>query len=571
MASRIAEAYVQIVPRIDGIGPGLTKGLSGQMGAAGETGATGFASGFKKVIGPALALAAAVAVGNFVKESIAAGEAAATSNSRIAKIAESMGLFGTETATVTRRLVDLANKTAIATGVDQNSIKATQAKLLTFKELAKTAGDVGGSFDRATLAAVDLAAAGFGSAETNAVQLGKALNDPIKGITALARSGVTFTEAEKEKIKTLTESGQILEAQNLILGAIETQVGGTAVATVNGSDQMKVAFSQLKESVGAELAPAFTDLTTALLPVISDLGPVLASVFKSLAPVFLTLAGILPKVGVLIEKLAPIVGLLFEAFAEIIDAALPFLIELMEALMPIIEALIPPIIEVVKALLPLIPAAVEIVRALLPLIEMVLPILIEVLKFFSRVMVGVAKIISTVLIFTIELLVKAFKGVGDFLPKIGKAFESVFKGIANFVIGYANTIIGVFEGLVNFVIKGINLMVDALNKLKFEVPDWVPLIGGQKFGLNLSRVASISLGRIPALAEGGFVNKPTTALIGEAGPEVVIPLNRFEDMMGLNGQGAGQTINYYAAPNQSLDAEQALFQAIQRSKVVTGW
>jgi hypothetical protein len=114
-------------------------------------------------------------------------------------------------------------------------------------------------------------------------------------------------------------------------------------------------------------------------------------------------------------------------------------------------------------------------------------------------------------------------------------------------------------------------MIDALNKLKFDVPDWVPVIGGGKFGFNLQKIAKIAIGRLPALAEGGFVNKPTTALIGEAGPEVVIPLNKFEEMMGLDGSGQGKTINYYAAPNNSLDAEQALFQAIQRSKVVTGW
>jgi phage-related protein len=569
MASRIAEAYVQIVPRIDGIGSGLTKGLSGQMGAAGETGASGFAGGFKKVIGPALALAAVAAVGGFVKASIAAGEAAATSNARIANIAKEMNLFGSETEAVSSRLVDLANKQALLTGVDQNSIKATQAKLLTFKEIAATANEVGGNFDRATKASLDLAAAGMGA--DAAVQLGKALQDPIRGLTALTKSGVTFTESERELIKTLTESGRVTEAQNMILSAIEGQVGGTAEATANASDKIKVAFSQLQETVGQELEPAFTLFAEALIPVIQDLGPVLASVFGSLTPIFGTLAGILPAVGTIIEKLAPIVALLFEAFAEIVDAALPFLIELMEALMPIIEALIPPIIEVVKALLPLIPAAVEIVRALLPLIEMVLPFLVEWLKFLADIIVFVAKIISAVLIFTINLLVGAFKGMMDFLPKVGQAFESVFKGIANFVIGIVNFIIGAFEGMVNFVIMGINLMVDALNKLKFDVPDWVPLIGGQKFGLNLSRVASISLGRVPELAKGGFVNKPTTALIGEAGPEVVIPLNRFEEMMGLDGNGQGKTINYYAAPNNSLDAEQALFQAIQRSKVVTGW
>lgn len=571
MSSRIAEAYVQIVPRIDGVAKGISGQLSGDMATAGAAGGSGFASGFNKILGPALLLGGAVAIGGFVKGAVAAGEQAATSNSRIQNIAESMNLFGAESETVAKRLIDVANAQAIATGVDQNAIKGTQAKLLTFKEIAATAGEVGGAFDRATTAAIDLAAAGFGDAESNAIQLGKALNDPIKGITALTRSGVTFTEAEKQQIETLVNSGKTLEAQNLILGAIETQVGGTAEATVNGSDQMKVAFSQLKESVGAELAPAFTELTTALLPVISDLGPILGDVFKSLAPVFLTLVGILPTLATLIEKLAPVVSLLFEAFAEIIDAALPFFIELIEALLPIIDELIPPIIDIVKAFLPLIPALLDIVLALLPLVEMLLPVLIDLLKFVIPIVVFVAEVLAGVLGFAIEVLVGAFEGLVAFLPLVADAFGSVFKGIANFVIGYINFIIGAFEGMVNFVIMGINLMVDALNKLKFTVPDWVPIIGGQTFGFNLSRVASIALGRIPELAEGGYVDQPTTALIGEAGPEVVMPLNKFEDMMGLNQGSSARTINYYAAENKSVDSEQALLQAMKRAKVITGW
>ncbi len=71
-------------------------------------------------------------------------------------------------------------------------------------------------------------------------------------------------------------------------------------------------------------------------------------------------------------------------------------------------------------------------------------------------------------------------------------------------------------------------------------------------------------------ASGGFVTGPTPALIGEAGPEVVMPLDRFESMMGLS-QGNGGAINYYAAPNNSIDSEQALFQAMRRAKVVANW
>jgi hypothetical protein len=198
---------------------------------------------------------------------VAAGEAAATSNARIAQINKSMGLFGDTTAIVNKRITDYAEATARATGIDQNQIKLAQAKLLTFKELAVSADEAGGAFDRATQAAIDMGAAGFGDAATNAVQLGKALNDPIKGVTALAKSGVTFTEQEKDKIKTLVESNKLLEAQDMVLKAIEMQVGGTALATANDSDKMKVAFSQLSESIGLTLLPIFQKFTAIMLKV----------------------------------------------------------------------------------------------------------------------------------------------------------------------------------------------------------------------------------------------------------------------------------------------------------------
>ena len=135
-----------------------------------------------------------------------------------------------------------------------------QTTLGTFGELAASADQAGGAFDRTTMAALDLAAAGFGTAESNAVQLGKALNDPVKGLSALAKSGVTFTEQEKDKIKTLVESGKQLEAQEMILAAIEKQVGGTAEATADSSAKMSLGFADLKETLGLALLPAFDAL-----------------------------------------------------------------------------------------------------------------------------------------------------------------------------------------------------------------------------------------------------------------------------------------------------------------------
>jgi hypothetical protein len=201
---------------------------------------------------------------------IKAAEDAKVADDRLKNIATSMGLFGTQTKQVTDRLSDYASKMQLLTGVDDESIKLTQAKLLTFKELAKTAGTVGGAFDRATKAAMDMAAAGFGQSEQNAVQLGKALQDPIKGITALRKSGITFTEAEQKKIKALVESGKLLEAQEMVLGAVEQQVGGTAEATAKASDKIKVAFDEISEKIGTALLPYVEDLAEAFLTWLQD-------------------------------------------------------------------------------------------------------------------------------------------------------------------------------------------------------------------------------------------------------------------------------------------------------------
>jgi hypothetical protein len=199
-----------------------------------------------------------------------------------------MGLFGDQSDVVAERLNNLADKIELQTGVDGNAIQMTQAKLLTFKDLANTADELGGNFDRATQAAVDMAAAGFGAAEQNAVQLGKALNDPVNGLAALRRSGITFTEDEKAKIKTLAESNRMHEAQALVLAAIEKQVGGTAAATADASVQIKAALNQGFEEVGKPLAAALASITPQFLefvemakPKLAEAGQFLVAIFRS--------------------------------------------------------------------------------------------------------------------------------------------------------------------------------------------------------------------------------------------------------------------------------------------------
>jgi hypothetical protein len=148
---------------------------------------------------------------------------------------------------------------------------------------------------------------------------------------------------------------------------------------------------------------------------------------------------------------------------------------------------------------------------------------------------------------------------------VGDVWNNTFGKMIKFLQDNFPRIIGIIKAPINGLIGLLNEMIKALNSIRLDIPDWVPFIGGQKWQLNIPK--------IPALAQGGYVDQPTTALIGEAGPEVVTPLADFKQMMGIDGNqaGQGQTINYYAAPNQSLDAEQQLFTAMKRAKVIAGW
>lgn len=211
--------------------------------------------------------ATAAAIGVVASRFARMAEEAQAANNRLDQISHSMGLFGSETGKVTDRLKAFAEANELTLGIDADIIKNTQSKLMTFRELGATADEAGGAFDRATMAALDLAAAGFGQAETNAIQLGKALNDPIKGISALTRSGITFTESERELIRTMVESGNTLQAQEMILAAIESQVGGTAEATVTSSAKMELAFARIGDSIGTAVLPMFEEFSNFIVEV----------------------------------------------------------------------------------------------------------------------------------------------------------------------------------------------------------------------------------------------------------------------------------------------------------------
>ena len=173
---------------------------------------------------------------------------------------ETMNGVSAATTATTKRMAAYADQVNRATGIDDEQIKAVQRKLLVFKSLRKTADEMGGTFDRTTQAAIDLAAGGFGTMETNAVKLGRVLENPTANLNALSRAGITFTEAEKRKISVLQESGRLFEAQNMVLKSVENRVLGLAEASATPLEKLNAQFAQIGDSIGEAMLPAIEDM-----------------------------------------------------------------------------------------------------------------------------------------------------------------------------------------------------------------------------------------------------------------------------------------------------------------------
>lgn len=143
------------------------------------------------------------------------------------------------------QLLDMASGLQAVTTFGDEAVIEAQSLLLTFTKIGR---DV---FPQATETVLDMSTALGQGLKESAIQLGKALNDPIQGVTALRRVGVQLSESQEDLIKKLVETGQTAEAQRVILAELETQMGGSARAardTLGGAiEGLKNAFGDLLE------------------------------------------------------------------------------------------------------------------------------------------------------------------------------------------------------------------------------------------------------------------------------------------------------------------------------------
>lgn len=563
MAVEVGTGYVSITPSAKGFGASLSKQIDGEVTGAGKAAGGKAGKGFLGGMGGTLkAGVAAVGIGAVVGLATSAAKAAQES-AKVAAITDATIKATGGAANVTAAQVgELAASLSMKTGIDDEQIQTGQNMLLTFKNVANAAGEGNDVFNQASEAALNLSAAGFGSVESASVMLGKALNDPLKGITALQRVGVTFTDSQKEQVAAAMANNDILAAQKIILGEVEGQVGGVAEAAADPMAKLQVMFGNLMETVGGALLPAINAIVDALGPVFEAIGPpvaevagilggVLADAVKALSPMFGPLAA---HVGKLASMLGGVLGRVLAVLA-------PLIVALLDALMPVLQV-------VLTLIEPVLELAAVLVEALLPIL---MP-LIDLIAFLAGLLAdGLAWVINTVVTPALTWLADlistnvgpAMEGLKDFfqpvvdwfqseaMPVLTAAWEAIQEAIAvvvdwfstyvvpaievavGFVIAYYQTLWGIVQTVWSAIYDFISTAVSNIGTALGKVGGFVSTVVG--FFTNLNTAIAEKVGGFLTLIQG-IPGKVVGYLSGLGSSLYNIGVNMIQGL--LNGAGS---------------------------------
>jgi hypothetical protein len=407
-----------------------------------------------------------------------------------------------------KHVQNLAGDLSKVSAVDDEVIQSGANMLLTFKNIQ------GQRFDQAVTAALDLSA-GFAAAsgssinmKSGTIQLGKALNDPIAGMSALTRVGVQFSDQQEKQITRLTESGKLHKAQGIILQEVTSQFAGSAQAQATATGTMRVALENLAETIGKSLAPAMTFL---------------ADLFTDV-------------VGFLQENVGPA----FDAFKEGImnawDAIRPFaeaigsvLIPLFQTMWHTIQNRILPVLERLKPLFIVIGAAIAVMATI-------------ILAQFALVVTAIGFVIDKFLDLVGFIRDKVVEPIGNFLARIGDfigkiagwikdRFIAAWQAVKEPVLAVLDAIVGAIKDLIGWIKEAINW----LGQLGQGVSDALAERGAAE--------GVFSGIRLPGAQHGGIVTRSGLAMVHKG--EAFSGVNNEMGFGGINGdivlQVDGQT------------------------------
>jgi phage-related minor tail protein/predicted nucleic acid-binding Zn-ribbon protein len=300
-------------------------------------------------------------------------------------------------------------------------------------------------------------------------------------------------------------------------------------------------------AIWAELQASFSELGAGIMQMINQLMPLIQqtaatvlSAFGQIAsaviPVLVELIGaILPVIIQLLNTILPII-------MQIIQAVLPILIQILNMLTPILNmivSLLTPILNLIISLVE--PILNLIMSAITPLINIFMSLINTVLQPIMPILQALANIFTAVLGAAIQAiqpivqsLISIFQGLINFITGVfSGSWSSAWSGVVQVFGGLWDGLVGLVKAPINAVIGLVNSAINALNGISVTIPDWVPVVGGNTFGINIPN--------IPMLATGGFTDGVSIA--GEEGMEAVISFDpAYRDQNIAIWQKAGQLL-----------------------------
>jgi phage-related protein len=407
-----------------------------------------------------------------------------------------------------------------ATTFDDEGIMEAQATLLSFGAVS------GKAFDRTIQGAADLAAATGKDLPAATTLLAKALADPAAAAGKLSKAGVVLTEQQEDQIKALTEAGKSAEAQEVILGALEERYTGVNKALSESSAGQAAQALEDLENAGEDLGAIFLPILAALAqgvsafahfvqenmgtirPIIEGIGEVIGTVFGAISSVISgfvsggsgdAFAGVFRAIGQIVDFVSKNV---FPFLLEMFNRVVTFIKENGPTIGSIVSQAFGAIVNVAKVVVPIL---MNIARVVFPIILTAAGILLKGLDGTFKLIGGVFEVAGKV----VDTMVKGITGAWQLLSTVTTA---IWTGITGTIKGVINTVIDILNGFFGF-----------LNGFQIGLPAIPNPLGG--FLFEGATIDPFNIPLIPHLAQGGIISSPTLALLGEAGPEAVIPLS----------------------------------------------
>ncbi|MDY6796956.1 MAG: hypothetical protein SWK76_16990 [Actinomycetota bacterium] len=370
-------------------------------------------------------------------------------------------------ANVSRQEIEsLADELEKLSSVEAESIQQGQNMLLTFTNIKNGVGEANDIFNQATETALDMSVALGQDMQQTAIQVGKALNDPIQGVTALRRVGVQLSEQQQQQVADFMAVNDIASAQKVILGELETQFGGSAEAlgkTLSG--QIEIMKHHLGDFMEVGIAP--------MMPAIGEVVSSLTEMFKSLDPSIL--ANAFDSIGDILMGLTPMLGeglsLLFEIMAEVGPIITEALASVFEAVMPLIQELGPPIAQITSVLAQLFS---------------------EVLSGLTPVIQALAPIIATIVEHVAAFLEKAAPILGEIAAKLGEILSRILKKMEPYLDRILDAVFGIIEALLPILPTILDLIEPLLDVLLELIP---PLATIVEWGAKIAEMIAGALGK----------------------------------------------------------------------------